>query len=517
MDNIVAKTIKFFFVPEAALAVLFLLIFLLLFGVGIYWAKNCRKSIEYLRDNAESEYEKVRAKMSPELFIKKYLNKISATEGKLEGVPEAFVSIGIVATFLGLGVAIQGSAELLEDEKLELAKLTAVLGVIAFKFQTSVWGICFSLIFRSFIVERYFDFRQETIDYVSDLLYTIERESIRTLLEKQNEFLAEQDERHRKAEEERAKIQQAQYETLVTENRQLFTSLLETIIDQHEENQVAFERLNSLTNNFLTTFTNEVKIFTDHTGVFVETSQEFSNRVEKFKTDLTDTLNKEFLNLTTSNENLGKLHEQHMEEIHLQHERNIFHVTEKLDELHQKFYLDSKRYVEDTQHKLGDLLANTLDKVNDGYIRESAEISATIKRLNDNLSTIESRVNNVTDEFINRQNQFVNEWRNVTETVTDTLENVAKNSQENSNQAVQTYQNLQAVINSMQAVNAENAKNMEESVTEMQATLNNIFNELSKLDAAIERSVPKSDPNLRNVPNMQEENFKSSNHFQSKK
>ena len=188
MDNIVAQTIKFFFVPEAALAVLFLLIFLLLFGVGIYWAKNCRKSIEYLRDNAESEYEKVRVKMSPELFIKKYLNKISATEGKLEGVPEAFVRIGIVATFLGLGVAIQGSAELLEDEKLELAKLTAVLGVIAFKFQTSVWGICFSLIFRSFIVERYFDFRQETIDYVSDLLYTIERESIRTLLEKQNEL-----------------------------------------------------------------------------------------------------------------------------------------------------------------------------------------------------------------------------------------------------------------------------------------------------------------------------------------
>ena len=173
--------------------------------------------------------------------------------------------------------------------------------------------------------------------------------------------------------------------------------------------------------------------------------------------------------------------------------------------------------MEDTQHKLGDLLANTLDKVNDGYIRESAEISATIKRLNDNLSMIESRVNNVTDEFINRQNQFVNEWRNVTETVTDTLENVAKNSQENSNQAVQTYQNLQAVINSMQAVNAENAKNMEESVTEMQATLNNIFNELSKLNAAIERSVPKSDPNLRNVPNMQEENFKSSNQFQSKK
>ena len=609
MDNLVAKTIQFFFVPEAELAILFLVIFIILFGVGFSWSKKCRKSIEYLRENAESEYEKVRAKMSPELFIKKYLMKISATEGKLEGVPEAFVSIGIVATFLGLGVAIQGSAELLEDEKLELAKLTAVLGVIAFKFQTSVWGICFSLLFRSLVVERYFDFRQELLDYVSDLLYNTEREGIRTLLEKQNEFLAAQEERQRQFADERAKIQQAQYENLLTENRQLFNSLLETVIRQHEENlqesqrvsnlysektddlknslvfemnrifntlinkitaletnlradnAASFERLKYLTDNF-GTFINEVKTFTEYTNLYTETCQEFSKRVDEFKADLTDTLNKDFANLTASNEELGKLHEKHIEEIHSQHERNIFYVTEKLDELHQKFYLDAKRYVEETQHKLGDLLANTLEKVNDGYIREAAEISNTIKRLDETLSAMESRVNTLTEEFINRQNQFVNEWRNVTDDVTDTLTNVGKIFKENSNQTVQTYKDLQAITISMQSVNNENAKNLTnimtdtsnrfddafqkinytvsnnmktlsllqknttdnlksitvdttqkftDSLSAMQTVLGSMLSELSKLNDTIERNTPKVDPTLRRLPNMQEGNIKLSN------
>ena len=73
-----------------------------------------------------------------------------------------------------------------------------------------------------------------------------------------------------------------------------------------------------------------------------------------------------------------------------------------------------------------------------------------------------------------------------------------------------------ATTDNLKALNADTAKKFSKSVMEMQATLNNIFNELSKLNTAIERSVSKSDPNLRNVPNMQEENFKSSNQFKSK-
>lgn len=475
MENLVSKTLKFFFVPEAALAVLFLLVFVVLFGVGMYWARNCRKVIEHLRDNAETEYENVRAKMSPDLFIKKYLNKISSTESKLEGVPEAFVSIGIVATFLGLGVAIQGSAELLENEKLELAKLTAVLGVIAFKFQTSVWGICFSLIFRSTIVDRYFDFRQETIDYVNDLLYTIERDSIRTLLEKQNDFFIEQQDWRVKAESERAELLINQHKTSLSENRQLVASLFEMLTEYHEDNLRESQRISKLMAEKFDESIEQLKFLANHLNTFIKTAKtftestkQFSDRVDLFRKEITKVLQDGFEKIKVSNENLGKLHEKHIEEIHntqkenisklteelismnSEHETNMYYFTEKLDELHQKFYLDSKKYVEDTQLVLADLLEKTIDKINDGYIREAAEIRETINKLNDTLSIIESRVNLANDEFINHQNQFANEWRNVSESAVDTLQKVASTVNENSTQVIQTYNNLQAVTTSIQ-------------------------------------------------------------------
>ena len=429
MDNLVAKTIEFFFIPETALAVVFLFIFATLFALGIHWVKSCRNSIEYLRDNAESEYKAVQSKMLPDLFIKKYLNKISATESKIEGLPEQFVSIGIVATFLGLGVAIQGSAELLENEKLELAKLTAVLGVIAFKFQTSVWGICFSLIFQNLILNKYFEFKQEIIDEINDLLYNVERDSIKTLLEKQNKILTAHSAVQEKFEAERIQ----RHEKLLLENRRAFDSLIEVLIKNHEEDL----RENQ---NFKQHITANLNKFIETSKIFTDTAQNFSDTVEQFRIEVTDNLRRSFEELKISNENVASLHKAHIDEIHSQHERNIFYVTEKLDELHQKFYLDSKKYVEDTQRTLENLLTQTLDKVNDGYIREASEIRNVITQLNESLSTLENRTNLVNEEFINRQNQFVNEWRIVTDSITNTLATFTENLTE-SNTAFKNFNN----------------------------------------------------------------------------
>ena len=492
MDNLLAKTIKFFFVPEATLAVFFLIVFVALFGVGIYWVRNCRQSIENLRDNSETEYELVRAKMSPNLFIKKYLIKISSTESKLEGVPEAFVSIGIVATFLGLGVAIQGSAELLENEKLELAKLTAVLGVIAFKFQTSVWGICFSLIFRSVIADKYFDFRQKTIDYVSDLLYKIERDSIRTLIEKQNNFLTTQQDWRVKAESDRAELLKTQHKNLIAENRQLFAALFK-MLTEHQ---------NFLANNFNT--------FIKAAETFTESTKQFSDRVDQFKVELTNTLQYGFKKIKLGNENLGVLHEKHIQEIHSTQERNIFYVTEKLDELHQKFYLDAKKYVEDTQFSLDNLIEKTLDKIHDGYIREAAEIRSTVSQLNDTLSTIESRVNLTNKEFIRRQNQFVNEWRGVTESVVDTLQKVASTVNENSAKVIQTYNNLQTITTDIQKLVADNSKNLTNITLETSRYFDTALEKFSASQKNIHSDIAET---LKQILKRQEENFALSNNL----
>ena len=518
MDNLLIKTVKFFFVPEAALAVFFLVVFAVIFGLGIYWERNCRKNIEYLRDNAERDYNAVRAKISPELFIKKYLNKLSPTENKIEGIPEEFVSIGIVATFLGLGVAIQGSAELLENEKLELAKLTAVLGVIAFKFQTSVWGICFSLIFRRAVVESYFDFRQETVDYVTELLYLNERASIRTLLEKQNDFLEEQAARREELELERHK-------NLLTENRQLFTVLFEKLAAAHSENLQAISLQNAqivqLEKNLhadnlknlshLEYMADNLKTFVAAAEKFTETAAAFSNNVEQFKIELLQNLQAGFADIKTSNENLENLHEKHIEEIHSQHERNIFYVTEKLDELHQKFYLDSIRYVEETQNALQKILEETVDKINDGYIREAAEIRNTIDKLNETLATVEARVNFTNEEFIAKQNQFVNEWRTVTSAVTDTLKIFESTVAENFSTAAKSYKDFQT----FNANNAQNLTNItEQAVNNFNKISNKFTDSLENNLAALQKNSNSNAQNLANITEQAANNFnKTANKF----
>ena len=189
MNEQLLQVIKFLFVPEATLAVVFFVIFLLILVSGVIIYRRNRDGLIAFREQALEDYDKVSQKTPPEIFLKKRLERLSAGEGMLEGIPDVFVSVGILATFIGLGIAIQEAAGLLTAEKFEIEKMVGLLGIIAFKFQTSVWGIAFSLLFRRFAVENYFAFRQEVIDEIRELLYVMERDSVQRLLEKQNIFL----------------------------------------------------------------------------------------------------------------------------------------------------------------------------------------------------------------------------------------------------------------------------------------------------------------------------------------
>lgn len=180
MDNLLLKTIEFFFIPEAALSVIFLLIFIATFLLGIKWCRYCMTELSQLKANAVHDYLRTR------------LAVLTDEESRIGDLPNVFVSVGILATFLGIGVAIQGAADLLHEDTVDLMKLIDVLGVIAFKFQTSIWGICFSIIFQRFFLDRYFSKRQDIIDELTDSLYAIEGDDTRALLAAQNELLASQ-------------------------------------------------------------------------------------------------------------------------------------------------------------------------------------------------------------------------------------------------------------------------------------------------------------------------------------
>ena len=189
MDDLAQKTLHFLFVPEASLAVVFLVIFILMFAAGLMLYFRCKRILTEISESAEEDYRNQRSKMSPSSYVQKKFARLSADEGRLEGLPNNFVSIGIMATFIGLGVAIQGAADLLSAETPDLTKMTEVLAVIAFKFQTSIWGVAFSLIFQFFIINRYLLEKQDLLDEILQKLYEIEGLSSRLLLEQQNELL----------------------------------------------------------------------------------------------------------------------------------------------------------------------------------------------------------------------------------------------------------------------------------------------------------------------------------------
>ena len=67
----------------------------------------------------------------------------------VERLPGVFITIGLLGTFLGLGLAVTDAAKVLASSTIDPSKLFGdVLQPIGFKFRVSVWGILFSLLCR---------------------------------------------------------------------------------------------------------------------------------------------------------------------------------------------------------------------------------------------------------------------------------------------------------------------------------------------------------------------------------
>ncbi len=181
---------KFMFIPESVMSIIFLIIFLTFFAYGVWMSWDCKTEWNKFHDEGLLEYEKVKKRYHPEKFIQIFENNVLSKEEKLIDMPNAFVTIGILGTFIGLGVAIQGAADLLSDENIDIAKLNGVLGVIAFKFQISVWGTIFSLVFQKVIEEKYRDFKHGIMAKIMISLYENEKD-VRTTLEEHLAVMSE--------------------------------------------------------------------------------------------------------------------------------------------------------------------------------------------------------------------------------------------------------------------------------------------------------------------------------------
>ena len=171
MDNLLLKVLEFLFIPESVLSWIFLAIFVLCFFYGFKKLKDCKEKLYDFRDNGAAQYQNEKYRLNQKQFMTRFASGLAALEVKVIDLPNMFVSIGILGTFIGLGVAIHGAADLLNADKVDLNQLNAVLNVIAFKFQTSVWGTIFSLIFQKFLAEPYFIEKQNILGEVEVAIY----------------------------------------------------------------------------------------------------------------------------------------------------------------------------------------------------------------------------------------------------------------------------------------------------------------------------------------------------------
>lgn len=169
--DLLRKAAEFLFIPESSLSIIFLVIFIGLFIYGLVIISNCKKALKEYKDNCGTQYEEERARINQKQFLSRICAAMAAKEVPVIDLPNMFVSVGILGTFIGLGVAIHGAADLLSADKVDLNKLNEVLNVIAFKFQTSVWGTIFSLVFQKFIAELYFVKKHGLIGEVESTIY----------------------------------------------------------------------------------------------------------------------------------------------------------------------------------------------------------------------------------------------------------------------------------------------------------------------------------------------------------
>ncbi len=162
------STVNFLFVPESSLSIVFLGIFVLIFIYGFWHLRSCRKGVRNFYQNAADRFALEHGRITAASFIARFDESQKIREIRIESLPNIFVTVGILGTFLGLGVAIHGASELLSSEKIDLVQLNAVLSVIAFKFQTSIWGTLFSLLFLKCFNEPYYAYRQKAVCDVLD-------------------------------------------------------------------------------------------------------------------------------------------------------------------------------------------------------------------------------------------------------------------------------------------------------------------------------------------------------------
>lgn len=165
------NVVKFLFGLEG-LSVYFVMVMAIIFIAGVMYAvKTIHKfsdEIEDLKKQYTESGNKYATRLTPQEFFALHLDEGHASH-LLAAIPGFLVSLGILGTFIGLGIAVGEASGAMGSNldsvesmtKMQTA-LNQLLTAISFKFQASAWGILSSLIFSS-TVQIWFGARLEDL------------------------------------------------------------------------------------------------------------------------------------------------------------------------------------------------------------------------------------------------------------------------------------------------------------------------------------------------------------------
>ena len=112
-----------------------------LVGAVMYHLRLRRGALDY-----EANKEGCAAKFEPESYLR-VVGQPQSLMRWLDAPAPILLTLGILGTFLGLGMAVSEATASLVNPENAMPALQALLKVVSFKFQTSAWGVILSLAF----------------------------------------------------------------------------------------------------------------------------------------------------------------------------------------------------------------------------------------------------------------------------------------------------------------------------------------------------------------------------------
>lgn len=427
MSELMINVFKFFLHPESELSWIFLSFFMLNLLYGVWKLIDCLNQLSKLKDSAVQDYEALRSKILPECYVKGLKEKLAVHESKMDDIPNTFVSIGILGTFLGLGVAIQGAAALLSNSA-DVTQLNNVLGIIAFKFQTSVWGTSFSLLFQKIILENYYVYRQKIFSSILEQL--IDKETCgRTTLERQ--------------------LDELKY------MREHFNEYVATGVQYVNNTQLFGERVALLKEN-LTTFHSELMGCLEASKQdLLESQKTVCSNNEATAIAIRQSVDNMQTNITQGQRDISEMQE------------GMWVKMERSLEVMQKIFVRSEnQYVRDTQEAFAKLLRDSLEKIHGEYLREANNLGRVISNFDDVLQGVNKQVDTIHSEFMDEQAKLSKLNNDTFNSVIETMREAMTTEKVHQNNMEEIYAAMTKVFAEIRANNITGLDKLQEQLAE---------------------------------------------------